>query len=88
MTNTNTQPPTKEQLKKWDEEDPLNWTRGEFEIPDAKACGGDVGKSSSGDCSELTADGDAIYFCGNSLGLLSKRARQHMLEELETWSKT
>lgn len=37
-------PPTKEQLAQWDREDPLNWTRSEFEIPDAKACGGDVGE--------------------------------------------
>ncbi|WVQ85341.1 kynureninase [Cryptococcus sp. DSM 104549] len=65
--------PTKEDLAKWDREDPLNWTRGEFEIPNAKACGGE-------------GDGEAIYFCGNSLGLLNKRARQHMLEELDVWS--
>lgn len=33
-------------------------------------------------------DGEAVYFCGNSLGLLNKRARQHMMEELDVWSKT
>ncbi|ORY23197.1 kynureninase [Naematelia encephala] len=65
--------PTKEQLAQWDAEDPLNWTKGEFEIPTAKACGGDT-------------EGQAIYFCGNSLGLLSKKARQHMIEELDVWS--
>lgn len=32
------------------------------------------------------ADGEAVYFCGNSLGLLAKKARKHMLEELEVWS--
>jgi kynureninase len=42
-------------------------------MPNARACGGEV-------------DGDAIYFCGNSLGLLSKKARQHMQEELDVWS--
>ena len=56
-----------------DKSDPLAWTRGEFEIPNARACGGEV-------------DGDAIYFCGNSLGLLSKKARKHMLEEIDVWS--
>ncbi|BEI91963.1 uncharacterized protein CcaverHIS019_0407830 [Cutaneotrichosporon cavernicola] len=65
--------PTKDQLKQWDEEDPLNWTRAEFEIPDARKCGGKV-------------DGETVYFCGNSLGLLNKRARQHMMEELDVWS--
>ncbi|TXT11238.1 hypothetical protein VHUM_01989 [Vanrija humicola] len=68
-----TPPPTKEQLAQLDAEDPLKWTRDEFEIPDARASGAKV-------------DGKAIYFCGNSLGLLSKKAREHVLEELDTWS--
>ena len=33
----------------------------------------------------LITDGEAIYFCGNSLGLLAKKARQYMLEELDVW---
>lgn len=37
--------PSKEQLAQWDKEDPLNWTRAEFEIPDARTCGGKVGAS-------------------------------------------
>ncbi|KAK8865826.1 kynureninase [Kwoniella newhampshirensis] len=65
--------PSAEDLARLDREDPLNWTRDEFEIPTIKACGGE-------------GDGDAIYFCGNSLGLLSRRARQHVLEELDVWS--
>lgn len=99
MTNA----PTKDQLKQWDAEDPLKWTRDEFELPDAKECGGDVGESSrSGNSLRLTSkltvrrhwltlhlpDGKAVYFCGNSLGLLSKRARKHVMEELDTWSRT
>jgi kynureninase len=36
--------PTKDQLKQWDQEDPLNWTRGEFESPDARKCGDKVGE--------------------------------------------
>jgi kynureninase len=66
-------PPTSADLAKLDAEDTLSWTRAEFEIPNAKACGGDV-------------EGDAIYFCGNSLGLLAKKARQYLLEELDVWS--
>lgn len=42
MTKINA--PTKEQLAQWDAEDPLSWTRAEFEIPNAKACGGEVGE--------------------------------------------
>ncbi|RXK42510.1 kynureninase [Tremella mesenterica] len=64
-----------EVLQRWDKEDALNWTRGEFEIPNARACGGEI-------------DGEAIYFCGNSLGLLARKARKHMLEELDVWSSS
>ena len=35
---------------------------------------------------ELMGDGEAIYFCGNSLGLLNKRAKEHMLEEMDQWA--
>ncbi len=66
-------PYSQQDLKAEDDQDRLSWTRDEFEIPNAKACGGKV-------------QGDAIYFCGNSLGLLSKRARQLMIEEVDVWS--
>lgn len=65
--------PTTFDLAALDAQDSLSWTRAEFEIPNARACGGEV-------------DGDAIYFCGNSLGLLAKKARQYLLEELDVWS--
>jgi kynureninase len=39
-----------DQLKLKDKEDPLNWTRGEFEIPSAKACGSEVGMPSDWSC--------------------------------------
>jgi kynureninase len=39
-----------DQLKLKDKEDPLNWTRGEFEIPSAKACGSEVGMPSNQSC--------------------------------------
>ena len=32
-------------LKAKDAADPLNWTRGEFELPSAKECGGTTGMS-------------------------------------------
>lgn len=32
-------------LEALDVEDPLNWTRAEFEIPNSKACGGETGTS-------------------------------------------
>jgi len=73
MTNIIPSPPSAEQLASLDADDPLSWTRGEFEIPNAKACGAEV-------------DGEAVYFCGNSLGLLNKKARKHLMEELDVWS--
>jgi kynureninase len=67
--------PSAADLAKLDQEDALAWTRGEFDIPNARACGGEV-------------DEDAIYFCGNSLGLLNKKARKHMIEELDVWGSS
>lgn len=32
-------------------------------------------------------DGEVTYLCGNSLGLLPKRGRQLVQEELDVWSK-
>ena len=84
-------PPSKEQLKQWDAEDPLAWARKEYEIPSARACGAETGESRRMQliCRlVLKADGDAIYFCGNSLGLLAKRARKHVMEELDVWSSS
>ncbi|ORX35949.1 kynureninase [Kockovaella imperatae] len=56
-----------------DKNDSLAWTREEFEIPSARACGAD-------------SDGEAIYFCGNSLGLLSKKGRKLLMEEVDVWA--
>jgi hypothetical protein len=36
-----------DQLKLKVKEDTLNWTRGEFEIPSAEACGSEVGMPSN-----------------------------------------
>ena len=73
MSKTSSDPLNRAELASLDASDPLAWTRAEFEIPLARACGAEI-------------DGEAIYFCGNSLGLLSKRARHHVLEELDVWS--
>jgi hypothetical protein len=37
---------TMQDLKKQDQEDSLKWTRGEFEIPSARACGAETGTTS------------------------------------------
>lgn len=73
MAKQESDPPSKADLVKLDEADSLSWTRSEFEMPSARACGGEI-------------DGDAVYFCGNSLGLLSKKGRKHLMEELDVWS--
>jgi hypothetical protein len=33
-----------DELKRQDEADPLKWTRAEYEIPSARACGAEVGE--------------------------------------------
>ena len=35
----------------------------------------------------LPGEGELVYLCGNSLGLLPKRGRQIVNEELDVWSK-
>lgn len=40
-------PSKMDELKRLDEADPLNWTRAEYEIPSAKACGAEVGEQHS-----------------------------------------
>ncbi|KAJ9102951.1 hypothetical protein QFC19_004507 [Naganishia cerealis] len=57
-----------------DAEDPLKWARDEFEIPLRSDSGGE-------------GQDDVVYLCGNSLGLLPKRARTLMIEEIDVWSK-
>lgn len=37
--------------------------------------------------SPFVGDGQVIYLCGNSLGLLPKRARTLLIEEIDVWSK-
>ncbi|KAJ2726133.1 Kynureninase (L-kynurenine hydrolase) [Coemansia sp. Benny D115] len=58
-----------------DARDPLRALRSEFEIPTA----GDVSGSDSKEPS--------TYLCGNSLGLLPRRAREAVSEELNEWGR-
>lgn len=75
-----------------DRRDPLAWTRDEFELPLRKDSGAE-GEScpSVATRPELTTryagEGELVYLCGNSLGLLPKKARTLMQEELDVWSK-
>eukprot|EP00466_Bigelowiella_natans_P014312 jgi/Bigna1/85246/estExt_fgenesh1_pg.C_30056 len=63
-----------------DSKDPLKSFRSEFYIPkDAKREGVDPEFGE--------APGYSIYFCGNSLGLLSKRAESYVQEECQKWKK-
>lgn len=57
-----------------DRQDSLAWARDEYEIPLRKDSG-------------CEGEGDVIYLCGNSLGLLPKKARKLMQEELDVWSR-
>lgn len=75
-----------------DAQDPLAWARDEFEIPLQSDSGGqgtcpsDVTSNTGIDLC-ATGDGQVTYLCGNSLGLLPKRARTLLIEEIDVWSK-
>jgi len=102
-----------------DRNDPLSWTRDEFELP-LRAESGGKGKSSLSShylfflfsidnggslewldiayenpsngsltlyCPAHIGEGELVYLCGNSLGLLPKRGRQIINEELDVWSR-
>lgn len=80
-----------------DSEDSLKWARDEFEIPLKSDSGGD-GTSNlfpNGNVTmetllitlSSTGDGEVVYLCGNSLGLLPKQARKLLNEEIDVWSK-
>ncbi|KAJ2395363.1 Kynureninase (L-kynurenine hydrolase), partial [Coemansia sp. RSA 2559] len=60
-----------------DSNDPLASLRNEFEIPKMSQI---AGTTREGD------DADCTYLCGNSLGLLPKKARQILSEEMDEWS--
>ncbi|EDQ88034.1 uncharacterized protein MONBRDRAFT_26773 [Monosiga brevicollis MX1] len=62
-----------------DEADPLAHLRQEFSIPQMK----DIKQA---DLKLVEAESDCIYLCGNSLGLMPKRTRTIVNEELDTWA--
>ncbi len=78
-----------------DRADPLSWTRDEFELPVRAEMGGqgeeevEVGVLvfKKADTSSYSGQGPSVYLCGNSLGLMPKRARTLMQQELDVWSK-
>ncbi|KAG8432290.1 hypothetical protein GDO86_016799 [Hymenochirus boettgeri] len=63
-----------------DEIDDLKHFRNYFHIPKIK----DIPSS---DQSSINGTEDCVYFCGNSLGLLPKKVKTYIDEELEKWSK-
>ncbi|KAJ2890412.1 Kynureninase (L-kynurenine hydrolase), partial [Coemansia aciculifera] len=58
-----------------DAQDPLGHLRDEFEIPTVSQVTG-----------EHALDAPCTYLCGNSLGLLPKRARRVLNEEMDEWA--
>jgi len=56
-----------------DQADPLRAMRSEFFIPRADP--------------EKADSGEAVYLCGNSLGLLSKRSKALVQEEMDKWAQ-
>ncbi|KAF2019738.1 kynureninase [Aaosphaeria arxii CBS 175.79] len=79
--------------RKEDANDPLSKLRNEFIIPtkgDLKHPGyGPAPTSGSADRNDTAQSDDAeeaIYFCGNSLGLQPKRTREYIHKYLDTWS--
>ncbi|KAJ2002184.1 Kynureninase (L-kynurenine hydrolase) [Coemansia thaxteri] len=60
-----------------DGDDPLGHLRNEFAIPTVGQTTGSTDERSSATC---------VYLCGNSLGLMPKRSRRILEEELDEWA--
>ena len=78
-----------------DAEDPLREFRSSFSIPLVKDVKSKVHDPSKAPPHEAHADSgheesseEAVYLCGNSLGLMPKRTRQLVNEELDVWSES
>ncbi|KAJ2488706.1 Kynureninase (L-kynurenine hydrolase) [Coemansia sp. RSA 2052] len=61
-----------------DAADPLGHLRAEFEIPTVAQV--------AGSADECSSEAPCTYLCGNSLGLLPKRARRILNEEVDEWA--
>ncbi|CAG8649317.1 10520_t:CDS:2, partial [Scutellospora calospora] len=64
-----------------DEHDKLKYLREEYNIPKA----GDIAMSN---VASLNPNEPSIYFCGNSLGPMPKRARELVNQELDVWASS
>jgi hypothetical protein len=64
-----------------DKLDPLSALRDDFMVPKAS-------EIPTTDCSKLEdGEADCIYLCGNSLGLMPKKAQEYVQEDMEKWGK-
>ncbi|CAK7203158.1 putative secondary metabolism biosynthetic enzyme [Sporothrix eucalyptigena] len=65
-----------------DQQDPVRHLRDEFIVP-TKAM---INRSSLAPLSDSKSGGEALYFCGNSLGLQPKSVGEYVQAQLATWS--
>ncbi|KAK4535940.1 hypothetical protein CDCA_CDCA06G1965 [Cyanidium caldarium] len=81
-----------------DRRDPLRKYREAFAIPlsgaiapdtdrGGDAHGADGAMPENGAVAAVAGGGEAVYLCGNSLGLQPRRARERVLQHLEQWSQ-
>lgn len=66
--------------KHMDDHDPIRILRQDFHYPKMKHIFGT-------DLTLVDPEEDCVYFCGNSLGLCPKKAKDHIDVELDKWSK-
>ncbi|KAG2223271.1 hypothetical protein INT45_006997 [Circinella minor] len=73
-------PHSLELAEHFDKEDSLAKYRNEFAIP--------IRRNVSGDSPHNASDLDkpSVYLCGNSLGLMPKRSRELVMQELDVWA--
>ncbi|CAG8518691.1 1271_t:CDS:2 [Funneliformis mosseae] len=64
-----------------DENDKLKYLRYEFSIPKSRDIVTDKVEA-------LSPEEECMYFCGNSLGLMPKRARELISQELDVWASS
>ena len=64
-----------------DKLDPLSALRDDFMVPKAS-------EIPTTDCSKVEdGEADCIYLCGNSLGLMPKKAQEYVQEDMKKWGK-
>ncbi|CAF0911182.1 unnamed protein product [Didymodactylos carnosus] len=70
---------SEEYARKMDECDPLRYVRNEFFYPKMSAL-------PYVDKDRVNNDDECIYLCGQSLGLMPKRAKEHLLNAMNDWA--